>query len=398
MATFTDRLKLANPDEGSCNWAHWLERNRQIIESVEAQTANGNFTVAGCAVTAGTGLFIDLSVGTVNVAGTEFAITGGNIPVTAATSEIEQYNIVYVDDTGTVNITPVDSPPTGEYAAIAVVDTDVSDVLRIGDLRCYGGGGGGVGDFLGLSDTPSSYTGSGGAGLRVNEAETGVEFGGDIIPQAGVILTGNILGLDYSMNSASPTDTIDIGGGSCYDSLNQDILQYSGGSAQISAPVANTIYNIFLTDLGDVQFDTDVGGANLLAGAVSQLRWIGFVLTGAAVTIEEFSMSGDLVEVNSITVATGLTDDVLRYEFSDFFPVGRCSGYNLWTQTGDPGNAARFYYDNDGVSASAQRQVEVNTTGDLISTDYWTAKPSVFARNGDPSRNTIKLSAVTIKR
>lgn len=88
----------------------------------------GNHVNFGCAPTDGGGLQVDYAAGEVNVAGTIYAITASN--ETCAASAV---NWLYVDDTGSVVIST--TPPTGDFAALAMIKTTVDDIFELVDLR-----------------------------------------------------------------------------------------------------------------------------------------------------------------------------------------------------------------------------------------------------------------------
>ncbi len=140
-------------------------------------------------------------------------------------------------------------------------------------------------------------------------------------PPSGTSLTGNIIGLEYSYYS---DDTITVSGGTCYDRFNTTVLTLAvAGNFTIPNPAINTTYNIFVTDAGDIQFDSDVDGTTLLAGSVNQLRWIGFVLTDASGNIVQFTARGDMYDYNVVVgSATGAV--AMGFSLAPFLPVSRC--------------------------------------------------------------------------
>ena len=141
------------------------------------------------------------------------------------------------------------------------------------------------------------------------------------LPRVSEYLTENIQGLEYSYNS---TDTINIEKGNCYDSTGSTVLTLPADTtATIISPAINTTYNIFVTDAGDIQFDSDVDGTTLLAGSVNQLRWIGFVLTDASGNIVQFTARGDMYDyVVVVGYATGAV--AMGFSLAPFLPVSRC--------------------------------------------------------------------------
>jgi len=103
-------------------------------------------------------------------------------------------------------------------------------------------------------------------------------------------VTGDMYGLEYSYTSAN---SITVDAGICYDSLNTTLLTGSASQVVAIGTTINQIYNLFLCDDGLVKTDTNVEGATLLAGSVTALRWIGFVLTDASGVLSPFIMSGN---------------------------------------------------------------------------------------------------------
>jgi len=134
-------------------------------------------------------------------------------------------------------------------------------------------------------------------------------------PSGSVLVTGNLLGLDVDYSSV---DTMSISEGTCWDSTNTvQLTLATADTATISLPVADTIYHMFLTDLGDVQFDTNISGSGL--SGVTSLRWIGFVVTDG---------SGDIIPCNIIGDKFEFLDPV----YNDKCLVLTTGGANVWSQ------------------------------------------------------------------
>jgi len=132
---YTDRLALSTPDKGECNWWYDWFRNTNIMEAVNAQDNSANCVIDGCELAVGAGVSVDITSGKISVAGTTYTVPSGNIPLTAKTTEREQYNLIYINDTGTLVVYPSTNIPTGDFVLIGVVDCDAVAAIRIGDLR-----------------------------------------------------------------------------------------------------------------------------------------------------------------------------------------------------------------------------------------------------------------------
>lgn len=111
--------------------------------------------------------------------------------------------------------------------------------------------------------------------------------------------TPDVTGLVVTNNVATPLTHIDVSAGSCWDATDSIELTLAA-PVSLTLPgdvVANTQYAVFLTNDGTVQFDKNFFGKTLLAGAVTHLRFIGFVTTEYDSTnIMQFSMTGDVLE------------------------------------------------------------------------------------------------------
>ena len=159
--------------------------------------------------------------------------------------------------------------------------------------------------------------------------------GGNIarLPIVADVLTGNIQGLEYSYTSAH---SITVTKGNCFDSLNTTILTGSASQAVAIGTTINQIYNLFLCDDGLVKTDTDVEGATLLAGAVTALRWIGFVLTDASGEVYDFRMKGrELYITRPFAIGSPLTNSAVVYSLSAFIPETRVDNTRLYVYSYD---------------------------------------------------------------
>ena len=133
MPTYTGKLKLVQQDPGGCNWKWSEDRNKDITDAVNSQLMQGNFTVSGGNLSGAVALNIDIDATVVSVDGTEHVISAGTLPMVGATTDDEEQNFIWVNDAGVLQNTTV--PPTGSFAIIGVVDTDVVSIIRQADLR-----------------------------------------------------------------------------------------------------------------------------------------------------------------------------------------------------------------------------------------------------------------------
>jgi hypothetical protein len=147
-----------------------------------------------------------------------------------------------------------------------------------------GGGGGGSATFLGLTDTPSNFTGDAGKVLRVNSGETAIEFTSDIATTSYVdTAVANLV--------ASAPATL--------DTLNE-LAAALGNDANFSTTVTNSIATKLASADLNSGIDAHLNQSNPTSGYV--LSWNGsdyaWVVNGSG--------SGDITRVN-ITAGTGLT-------------------------------------------------------------------------------------------
>lgn len=131
--TYTGKLKLRQPAEGDGNWADEMNSNAQIMEVVQAAILEDNYVVSGLVTSTAAGLVADYTAGVVVINGTQFSVASGSKTAADNTDGTAAPNFLYVDSSGVMQISV--TPPTGEYAPIAVVDTLSAAITRIGDLR-----------------------------------------------------------------------------------------------------------------------------------------------------------------------------------------------------------------------------------------------------------------------
>jgi len=219
------------------------------------------------------------------------------------------------------------------------------------------------------------------------------------------ILTGNIIGLEYSYSTASQ---IGVGKGTCYDSLNAtkivkngdttvDLIEANIASWAVdgSAVLINTIYNIFVIEGGGIKFDTDVEGANI----AEKKRWIGFVLTDDTGSggIIEFKQSGDsltFTTVDGVLINSGITStSFVEYSLLSLLPTVRCETIGYTTK--HTSNQRVIIFSLDGVDEILVGEVSgISVWGSLL---YLSATPSVWLKV-EESTGSVKISAVTLKR
>jgi hypothetical protein len=126
--SYTSRLKKRMPAAGDYNWDDEWHDNEKIDDVIAGALLSRNRVISGGAVTDGGGLYAAYAAMVVEVAGVRYEIAGGSILLLGSS-----LNYLYIDNTGTVSVHT--SPPSGDYVPLAVVDTDATVILRIGDVR-----------------------------------------------------------------------------------------------------------------------------------------------------------------------------------------------------------------------------------------------------------------------
>jgi len=170
-------------------------------------------------------------------------------------------------------------------------------------------------------------------------------------------VTGGMYGLEYSYTSAN---SITVDAGICYDSLNTTILTGSASQVVAIGTTINQIYNLFLCDDGLVKTDTDVEGTTLLAGAVTALRWIGFVLTDSAGNIVEFKHSQDVLSY-PVHVVSGIGTTKTAIDFSNVVPVSRVNSIATRVEL-NINSAVVYFYNTSGTVG----YIRASRAGDLL--------------------------------
>ncbi|MBN2060693.1 MAG: hypothetical protein JW882_09795 [Deltaproteobacteria bacterium] len=126
--SYTDKIKLRMPAAGDTGWDDEVNDNTQILEVIVAQVLNNNYCISGVTPSDGGGLDVDHAAGVCFINGTKYDISASSKTCTA-----NNLNYLYVDDSGTMQIST--TAPTGDYALIAVIDAGAASLDRIGDVR-----------------------------------------------------------------------------------------------------------------------------------------------------------------------------------------------------------------------------------------------------------------------
>jgi hypothetical protein len=128
--SYTNRLKKRLPAVGDYDWDDEWYDNEKIDDVVAGALLTRNRVISGGEITPGGGLYVTFGTMIVEVAGIRYSIPGSGGMMLA-----NSLNYLYVDVGGSVNVHTL--PPSGDYVPLAVVDTDATSVLRIGDLRPF---------------------------------------------------------------------------------------------------------------------------------------------------------------------------------------------------------------------------------------------------------------------
>jgi len=157
--------------------------------------------------------------------------------------------------------------------------------------------------------------------------------GGLLYPvPSGVIVTGNMYGLEFGMDSDSPTDTVYVKAGMCYDSTNTvQMTLASGTTVSITAGNPSVLYHLFLCYDGtdtEVKFASNEDGSDLTSWDYK--RWLGFIRTNSSGEICAFTFNGDAIrwhkaKENYLVKNIGNTSLYGPVDHSDMIPVDRVS-------------------------------------------------------------------------
>lgn len=364
--TYTDKLIKRMPAPGDYDWDDEWHDNEKIDDFVAGAVLAGNNVLTGGVVSDGGGLNADYAAISAQIAGLVVEAVAGSVVLAAS-----DLNYIYMDDTGTV--TAAVGPPSGDYVPLALVDTDLTDVLRIGDVRP-------------MSDK--------------------------VVPPSGVEITGGIAGLVLSNNVTDTEHDIDVSPGLCKDSTGMvSILLSAAITKQIDAAwaagsaaggllngsvAANILYHVYLlrkdadgtVDVGFLADGDDIG--TYLPTGYSSYRWIGYVLTEASANIRNFTMHNTtFVFKNAWEIISNLNVAVLTaQDLSAVLPSGRTLRVEIGvggTPTMDP---------NYVLAGPNSNEAEVCLTADMSST--WNSVLIPLYKNGwvYVSAETIFLSTI----
>jgi hypothetical protein len=179
-------------------------------------------------------------------------------------------------------------------------------------------------------------------------------------PTATAILTGNMIGLDWSYLSAS---SITVNAGTCFagDDNTTVITRSTTGAVNFveaniaswvadgSAIVINKVYNHFVLEGGSVQFDTDVNGSHI----VGKKRWNGFVTTDASGNLILFEFEKDKMYFSDMTktvIASAIVPTTFtQYTFDAYCPPTRV-GAGMLTP-GVATDSPRIHISADGTNS-----------------------------------------------
>lgn len=133
---YNDNIKYANPPAGGCNWDLDYYRTNYINAIMLGQLKKGNYIESGLVPSQGTGLNIDVTAGVAVIGGTKFAIDAFSQAVNLAPIGGVEFNLVYIDYLGQVQV--VNGDPEIPGAALAIVDTNDTAIIRFMDATQYG--------------------------------------------------------------------------------------------------------------------------------------------------------------------------------------------------------------------------------------------------------------------
>ena len=217
---------------------------------------------------------------------------------------------------------------------------------------------------------------------------------------AGVPVTGNIYGLNLSMNAGSPTDTIDIEAGTCMDDTGLEELVHTGGTLVVGSTI-NTIYNLFVTKTSGivgVNWDTDVDGANLV---VDYKRWIGFVRNNSSGDICLFDMELDELvfgkPLENVFVSSPIPTAFTQYALDTLIPISRCGKGKIGVH--DTGSENQLMYTSlDGVTIYGYTTNNTNLAMNYLGGTDFVSGWYLQAKDSASNDGVIGLLSITLKR
>tara|TARA_B100001778_G_scaffold334912_2_gene348981 strand:- start:603 stop:4337 length:3735 start_codon:yes stop_codon:yes gene_type:complete len=254
-------------------------------------------------------------------------------------------------------------------------------ILKVGDgttafaslsgISGGGGGGGGSTIFTDLLDSPANYTSSAGKFIKVNSAESAIEFSTvDIVSDTTPQLGGN---LDLNSKNITGTGDIDLQGTIDSDGAIQgsSIKRIGGTSSQ------------FLKADGSVDSNTYLTSASALANVVEDTT----PQLGGTLDTNSQSVTGGIrsdtvgIDLDSaITVGTPLQ----VYDFADtqpFFAVRAGSAFisAIFGPSTASANCRTQYYSSNTTTGNYWRQDASQTTYSLTRVDGNSADDTVFS-------------------
>lgn len=254
------------------------------------------------------------------------AIANGTLALTASTT-----NYIVADrSTGAVSVSTATTNWNNQtdYLRLYSVVTGASSVTSYQDHRqAYGGTGASSGTFLGLSDTPSAYTGEAGKVARVNATEDGLEF--FTVPGTGDV-TGPASSTDNTLPRFDGTGgkTLQASGVAVTD--NNEISGYRG---HLNAQTGTT-YTLVAADSGKVVECTNASAITLTLPADAAVGFCCTVVQGGAGQI-------------TLSPAGSAT---LRNRQSHTKTAGQWAGVTLYVRTNSGGSAAEYVMVGDSAT------------------------------------------------
>jgi uncharacterized protein DUF2793/endosialidase-like protein len=167
-----------------------------------------------------------------------------------------------------------------------------SGLILEGDILSSTGGGGGSSDFLGLTDTPDTYSGQAGKVVAVNSGETALEF----ITDTGAAPLGAVVQRVATQSIAPNVNTAVI-----WDTETRDENGYwtSGAPTRLTVPATG-----WHAITAFIQWDTTTGVTRIVNVRVNGTAYIAVVSEGNAgvdqrqsVAVNWYLTAGDYVEI-----------------------------------------------------------------------------------------------------
>lgn len=132
--TYTTKFKLRKPGVGDTSWADEMHDNVEISEVMLAMLSGENMVLSGGAVTDATSnLYATYAAVVVQIGGAVYSVAGSTTLTTGGTGG--QKNWIYINSSGA--LTTSTTAPTGDFVALALVDSNVTTIDRIADLRVF---------------------------------------------------------------------------------------------------------------------------------------------------------------------------------------------------------------------------------------------------------------------